>query len=527
MKTYIEHLQSTSNSFKKKNIIQKPVLRSSAIFPFLVHKNLDTKILFLSYWFIKRKIENIYFLLTIRCEKGDMLIRESLDIVKVKAYSISIKDMLKKKNILFKNIFKGSIELEVFSLQNLFYSFPAFVVNYVTKSSSSFVHTCGRIFNDIEDQKTTLKFLPPETGFDIYPNKNLTPFFSFVNGNKEIFNNKIKVEVLLNNNKKIKKIFFFKKIKPYETKFISFINENEKKKIKYKTTLRIKHNFNNFFPRFLSGNIEKNLRSSSITHSYYDLEKYGDSKHFWINPDKKKYYDSMIAIPIFDLNNYYNELAIYPNFYLKKKIIFNLEIFDQEGFLIKKKKNFFNIQKKMKLPHYINLNEIVQDVCLKKNKYYFSRVTFDTDCIPPRLKFGLNISYQNNSKSNLSSNVCFNAMVPDNFTILKTGTFKWAPIINKANSKFIISNISNLKKGFKKANLILKFWREDDSKFIKRVIKLNDNASYCFDLNNDKLIKKFLKQKTGWVTIVSDNPYINGFYFEENKKNNIGADHFF
>ena len=526
MKTYVDHLKSTSNFFEKKNIIQKPVLRSSAIFPFLIHKKMDTKVLFLSYWFLKRRIKNLYFLLTIRSEKGDILLRNSLDINKVKAYSISIKEFLKKKKISFKDKFKGSVELEVFSTQNLYYPFPAFVVNYVN-NSSSFVHTCGRTFNDIDDQKTTLKFLTPETGFDIYPNKNLDPFFSFVNGNTETINSKINVEILLDKNKKIKKNFFFKKINPYETKFIFFLNNYEKKKIKYKTTLRIKHNFSSFFPRFLSGNIEKNLASSSITHSYYDLEKLRENKHFWINPNKKKYFDSMIAIPVFDLNTYHNELAVYPNFYFKKKITFNLEIFDNEGFLVKKKIKFYNIDKKMNFPDYINLNEIISDLSINKNKYYFARVTFNTESIPPRLKLGLNISYKNTSLTNLSSNVCFNAMVPDNTTILKTGTFKWAPIINKKNSKFIIFNMSNLKKGFKKANLTIKFWREDDSNYIKRLIKLNDNGSFCFELNNDNVIKKFLKKKTGWITISSDNPFINGFYFEENNKNNIGADHFF
>ena len=37
-----------------------------------------------------------------------------------------------------------------------------------------------------------------------------------------------------------------------------------------KGTVKIEHNFKNFFPRFLSGNIERNYHNSSLTHTYYD-----------------------------------------------------------------------------------------------------------------------------------------------------------------------------------------------------------------------------------------------------------------
>lgn len=197
--------------------------------------------------------------------------------------------------------------------------------------------------------------------------------------------------------------------------------------------------------------------------------------------------------------------------------------------MIKKINNFFSIKNKFNKPFYLNLNKIIQDLrdINQKHEYLFARITFETKSIPPRLKFGLNIGYLNNSELNLPSNVCFNAIIPDNFTLYKKGTFKWAPIINKKNSKIIISNMSNLKKGFRSAKLIFKFWREQDNKFIKQNLQLKDNGSYCFELNKNIIIKNFLNKKTGWITIESDNPYINGYYFEDNGTNVIGADHLF
>ena len=50
----------------------------------------------------------------------------------------------------------------------------------------------------------------------------------------------------------------------------------------------------------------------------------------------------------------------------------------------------------------------------------------------------------------------------------KKKTFKWAPIINKKDSKIIITNFSTLKEKFKKAKVEIKFWREKDNKFFEK-----------------------------------------------------------
>ena len=99
--------------------------------------------------------------------------------------------------------------------------------------------------------------------------------------------------------------------------------------------------------------------------------------------------------------------------------------------------------------------------------------------------------------------------------------------MNKHNSYFIISNTSNLKNKNKKANVVLNFWNELDNKFLRKKMLIKNNGSYWFDLNKNKKIQKFLKNKTGWVTIQSDNPFVNGWYVEKSNAGFIGADHFF
>ena len=80
-----------------------------------------------------------------------------------------------RKNNLISSL-KGSIEVEVFSDVNMVYPYPAIVINYEGKNSSSVVHTCGRIYNDVNDFKQNNQYKVPETGVDIIPNRNFTLF---------------------------------------------------------------------------------------------------------------------------------------------------------------------------------------------------------------------------------------------------------------------------------------------------------------------------------------------------------------
>ena len=170
MKSFQDHINFTDT-------LRKPVYRSSAIFPFILEKNIDTKIIFLSYWFLKRKITEVSLLITIRNIDGK-IIKRSIDKINcVKSYNISLKELLLRNNLS-----RGSIELEIFSTEDMVFPFPAFSINLVSRECTTSVHSCGRIYNDFDDFISNSKIIVPESGFDILPDKNLKPFFSFVNG---------------------------------------------------------------------------------------------------------------------------------------------------------------------------------------------------------------------------------------------------------------------------------------------------------------------------------------------------------
>ena len=191
------------------------------------------------------------------------------------------------------------------------------------------------------------------------------------------------------------------------------------------------------------------------------------------------------------------------------------------------KKKVLQINKFLQKPVYINLYNLIKNKTnLKNNSNYFFKFTVKGDKILSRLKFGLNIG-NINKKNTFPCNICFNAKLPNKSILNKPSTFKWGLIRNKDNSLIVISNFSLQKKIFRKANLKMKIWNEFKDKYIEKKIEINDNGSYWFLLNKHQRVKKFLNNKSGWMTIESDNPNVHGWYFEILNSGSIGADHLF
>ena len=526
MKTYKDHLTSTS-SFLKKDF-RKPIYRSSAIFPFMLNKKLNVKIHFLGYWLIKRNIKKVKILFTIRNKNGKIFKRFKKNINQVKSYTVNLKKEVNFDK--FQNLFVGSIELEVISKYDMVFPYPAFVVNFDGENNSSAVHSCGRIYNDIDDEKSNNKFKVPETGFDVLSSKKLDPFFSFVNGNKELKNFDILLKFVNSYGQERKKILKFKKLRAYETCFNFFLNEEDRAFFRNKKgTVKIHHNFKSFFPRFLAGTFDKERYDSSITHTYYDLSSKNDKSQYWKNPNPRLYDDTCVAVPLLIRQNMKTELAVYPNF---SKNIFdlNLLVFDQNGRTVGRVKKFLKIDKKFNHPKFLNINGIIKTnkIFLKKNNNYFCKIyTTYKDKILTRLKFGLNIGKLEEANNSFESNICFNAQVPVNNFERKKSSFKWGLLLNKNDSQILISNLSYLKSKHKKANLTLKFWNNYNNKFISKRVIIPKNGNYFFSLNKQNRIKNFLKKKTGWMTIQSDNPFINGWYLDVSKNGSVGGDHLF
>ena len=450
--------------------------------------------------------------------------------INVVSYEISeCKSYVFKGSSFFKNTpedFHGSVEIEIFSAVDMVFPYPA--ITYAIKSLNgfTFVHTCGRIYNDLNDFNINNEQVVPETGFDVILNKNYNPFFSFVNGPEEILSEPFQLEFINTDGEKIVESRVIKNIKSYGLVIVNLIeSENIRSVFKdEKITVKIKHNFKGFFPRFVVGNIYKEFSDISLSHSYYD-NSVDDSKFsIFQNPEKNKFYDAVTAVPV---NNTYDkiELAIYPNF---SNLPFNLifQLFDFKGEKIEESNKIYKINNKNQRLLYISFKEVFKKIKNLEKTGMVKVIADGNGQVPSRIKFGLNISRASN-QVNLPSNVCFNANLPNTKILSKPGTFKWCPIFDAQNQSVFIHNLSFVKNGFGEGDLKIQVFREKDKKILEWDQKISEHQTIDILLDKSIEISDFLSNSIGWITINSTNPFIIGYYVTDFGKGVIGADHIF
>ena len=91
MKSFYEHLRSRLEFGEQIHDTRKPVFRSSGIFPVVRNSFYTSEILFLGYWLIKRDINEISSVLTLRNQSGEILKRNFLSISEPRSYSVDLK----------------------------------------------------------------------------------------------------------------------------------------------------------------------------------------------------------------------------------------------------------------------------------------------------------------------------------------------------------------------------------------------------------------------------------------------------
>ena len=127
MRSYYSHLATTSQA---QVMTGRPTFRASAIFPVIHEMGISSRVLFLGYWMLKRNIEKIAAFTTLRDQDGIILFRQLVTLVEAKSYRIEVKDLLLQAGRSLDDSFLGSIEVEFFAVSNLFFTYPATVINY-------------------------------------------------------------------------------------------------------------------------------------------------------------------------------------------------------------------------------------------------------------------------------------------------------------------------------------------------------------------------------------------------------------
>ena len=523
MKSYTEHLKSTKSYGEARAADYRPTMRSSAVFPLLHKPNRLTSIYtFMGYWLRKRNIPLVTAMVTVRNRDGEKISVKSIEVTEVRSFELSSTDLLTNSN----EEFTGSAEIEIFSAVDMVFPYPAITFALKGKNGLTFVHTCGRIYNDFDDLNANTQQVVRETGFDLYVGNDYTPFFSFVNGPIAIENELVELEYIDQNEHPVTRTVEIEKLPPYGLGWISLNHETSglsTNKI-IKQCVKVKHNFKGFFPRFIAGNVLRDFEDISLTHSYYDTSSDNTKGAIWKNPNIDDFEDSVTAIP-FDVDFSSIELAIYPAF-AKSSVALRFDLHTSSGQFVASKNSHIEVGTTVDKLAYIDVIDMFSEYKNSTPKGMVRMVGFGQGSVPARMKFGLNFHKPTND-TNLPSNICFATSVPNDKLLRKPGTFRWCTVFDASAQKIYLHNTSFVKNGFNDADIDVELYRTIDAESLKWSVALPYNGTIDILENHTEAVDGFLQGNTGWITFTCSSPFVSGYYVTNFGKGVIGADHLY
>lgn len=524
MRSYYAHIQTTVPETGA--IVSWPVFRSSAIFPVLHQKDVSSRLLFLGYWMLKRNIDKIAAIVTLRSIEGKTLARLTLNITEAKSYCLELEDLLEMCAWQAETAFNGSMEIEFYSNSNLVFPYPAVVVNYYGPSFSSVVHTAQRVYNDYEDMQKNSQTVVPESGFNIRVIEGCEPFLGLINGAAVQENAEIKLQFFNHAGRVLELIEPLGTLKPYETKMLyparnidlqSFLEGREGA---CKATFTVKW----IFPRLLVGNQQTDPSALSITHTYYDCSAAASESDYWRYSDPDWHLVSLM-LPLWLDEDRFTNVYFYP-IYSPSTLAIDVEIYAQDGTLLGSKADCLILESPCEEFDVIPFKEIVNELKIDQKRAQAARIIarpLGNSLMSSRIKLALDIGHQNKG---LPCNICMNLQPYNPSLSTKKFSFKWLPFLGDQPSPSIwLMNSSPQKNYTDSATLEITFFREKDGVSIKRNLELPPQG--CLIIQRDSELDAFFENHVGWVTIVTNNPYFTTYYFADHSSGMVGGDHGF
>lgn len=527
MRTYYAHLETLAPEVNK--LSAHPNFRSSAIFPIIKEPGLSVRLLFMGYWLLKRKIDHLTSVITLRSREGIPIARKILTISEAKAYRIELSELLQQAGLAENAVFEGSLEIEFYSTENLVFPFPAVVINYYGNNFCSFVHTAQRIYNDYEDMQKNSQTSVPESGFNIYVNDTCEPFLGLINGVSLVKDASMELEFFNHKNQ----ILTFTKelgtLKPYETIFIHPAREFDLRSFLDGRVGSCKAQFavNWIFPRLLVGNQNTNSPTLSITHTYYDCSAAASKGDYWYPPDSE-WHPAALMFPLFLAEDRFTNLYFYP-IYSPSLLAIDIEFYTEQGALLAAKKQILVLKSPMQEYAVLHLTQLAKELGCDVPKGMLAVKVIarplEDSLLPTRIKVGFDVGHENQG---LPCNICMNLQLFNPALAAKPSSFKWLPILGNQPAPLIwLMNSSPHKNYDKSAAVELSIFREKDTAFLKRSLIIPANGFITLSSNDDSEIAEFLEGTIGWATAVTDNSYLTTYYFADHPSGNVGGDHGF
>ncbi len=487
-----------------------PITRSSAVFYFKCSDNFTTTLHFLNYWEIKRGISDIKVMATIRSIDGDRIFSNEIKMPQKGAVEIPLKELFNINGVNSDNI-EGSIEVEIFSKENLFVAYPAMVVRYNGKDWHTTTHSSQRYYSTASaDHNIDQTQFAEEGNQTIQKDSNLEPFFIIHNGPSEFVDETAYVEVNSFNGRKIKKNIPQIAWKPYETKIFTL-----KDLFDYRGflqgelgTYKVAFLCKGVFSRIIAG-FENLLNGAwSVDHTNFSFSgKYNDD--LFDVEFKNGFKNLVFNIPNFSSKDWDCYADIYPTYPEGKFFI-----------ALKKSKNTCTSIEKISLPPILESKST--RISLKESVN--SELSFTNDAkLPRRFHVGVHYSYRDSDPAFLIDGPYPHASPPINT--------RWAPLFSGHDNEnyLLIANRTLGKEVPQKisfSSVIYNSFADDPLQFD---FSVEAKSSLVLNLNEEvKDLKNYLNNKSGWIYIKSASPSKCVFhYIAVYKDMSVTCDHAF
>lgn len=527
MRSYYAHLETTAPQ-QKTAVTPKPVFRASAIFPVFQMRGISSRILFLGYWILKRNIREIASVITLRSLEGKILARSNMLIQEAKTYRIELSDQLTTAGLDPEQEFAGSLEVEFYSTTNLVFPYPAVVVNYYGPQFSSVVHTAQRVYNDFDDMRNNSQSHVPESGFNIYADDTHEPFIGLINGAAAVPDCKVKFEFYNSDKATLSYEYDLGMLEPYQTKILFPARDVPLKEFLKGKVGAAKAYFrvNWIFPRLLAGNFQRTLPAISITHTYYDCTGATSDTDYW-KPTQPEWHPASQMVPVSLEGRHFTNLYFYP-IYSPSTFHVDVELYSSSGTLLGSKKSALTITSPGTKFEKIDFKALCQELNIPTTEKMAARIISrpaEGSRLPSRIKMGLDVGEK---EPEMPCNICNNLQpfIPAFET--KPSSFKWAPILadQPYAATWILNSAPNVT-FTKVGNMEITFHHEQDDTTLKRSVPTPPHGFLVICPQEDPELKAFFGGHPGWLTITTNNPYSNIYYFAENPSGVVGGDHGF
>ncbi len=431
-----------------------PAFRASAIFYASVDDHRTTHVSFLNYWREKNGVPSVGALLSLRDAEGELRRRQYFKVDKF-SYRIDVRDLVEAADKSGAS-FIGTIEVEIFSNEDLKFAFPALFVFYETLRGISYVHTNQRIYNDPLDRRRGDPFNRGQTGFDVSCRDGAKPFVFVVNGSEPMPDAAADLTLFNNSGSEMTHRIALGDLPPFAARRLEIDKLEGVRDFLGKDVgfLKLDLPLGNIFNRFACGTESKSGDWLGITHSYFDCLEHGD------------YYDAdafgpdvhPCFVPVNLIEGLETEVIFYP-IMAPADLQMHLACFDSDG----------QPRATIELPgpfassgsiqFRIDLRNILDEHGVEATPgLYAILIASDDGRIPTRISFGLSYRSNDHPGCNISSSVL---MASSHGVRRRSWLWGAMPCRPGARNVIMVSHMPKEKEAAESASFSIKIYNEN------------------------------------------------------------------